>query len=127
LFKEILFILLILSKPPSHQRLPPPHIRINPVDPWLKQNFKNSAFFPPVGFSPSWKCDQLLRVKAWIMSVARDRFPRPLAKAEGCGPTAATVPAALSAASVHAPTPCLAPNKLETLITLKLLDTLLNY
>ncbi|MGA2751332.1 MAG: hypothetical protein ABSG59_21400, partial [Verrucomicrobiota bacterium] len=25
------------------------------------------ALFPPVGFSPSWKCDQLLRVKAWMM------------------------------------------------------------
>jgi len=138
------------------------------ANPWLKKNFINSAVFPPVGFPPSWKCDQLLgvstnlpahrsfsvggsiapagcrvetaacrakataddqvvRVKAWIMSVARDRSPRLLAKADACGPTAATAPAALSAPSVRRPASRPIPNKLETLITRKPLDILLNY
>ncbi|MGA2751184.1 MAG: hypothetical protein ABSG59_20645 [Verrucomicrobiota bacterium] len=40
------------------------------ANPCLKKISKNSALFPPVGFSPSWKCDQLLRVKAWMMPLS---------------------------------------------------------
>jgi hypothetical protein len=61
-----------LEPRPSHRPLT---IRVIPLRslrsfaaiPWPKQISKNSALFPPVGFSPSWKCDQLLRVKAWMM------------------------------------------------------------
>ena len=51
---------------------PPDAILLSAADPSANGNvlfrgqspkiFKNSALFPPVGFSPSWKCDQLLRV-----------------------------------------------------------------
>ena len=62
LIKEILFILLIMSKPPFHQRVPPSPYPCQSCLSVVEINLHKYALFPPVGFSPAWKCDQLLRV-----------------------------------------------------------------